>query len=135
MSLISLKNSLLFAIPLCHCSLLADTTIIIIATACPTHLFAYNRNCFVHTQLVTRLFELQLNWFIASLVFLYSNTFNLTNVLETEGCCSRLLEKSTATVCICAFSYMFVPHAYCCWFGFSMYTLTLAPCICVGVFV
>ena len=29
-----------------------------------------------------------------------------------EGSCSRFLEKSTAAVCICTFSYMSFPHAY-----------------------
>ena len=52
------------------------------------------------------------------------------NVLEMKGYCSRLLEKSTETVCICAFSYMSFPHAYCYCFRCSIYLLM---CICVHI--
>ena len=40
MYLIPLKNFSLFALLLCHCSHLTDTTIIITITACSTQLFA-----------------------------------------------------------------------------------------------
>ena len=63
--LVSLKNSLLFALFLCHRSHLTDTTIIIIITACTIQLFAIMLTTAtvlleVHTPLVTRLLELQL---------------------------------------------------------------------------
>ena len=47
---------------------------------------------------------------------------------EMEGYCTRLQEKSTATVFICAFSYMSFPHAYCCYFRRSMDFLV---CVCI----
>ena len=40
-----------------------------------------------------------------------------------KSSCSRLLEKSFAIVCICAFSCMSLPHAYCCWIRCLMYLI------------
>ena len=77
----------------------------------------------LYIQLVTRLLELQLTDWSLYFVFLYFNTFSLTNVLEMESCCSHLLEKSTAIVIICAFSYMSFPYVYCWWFSCSIYLL------------
>ena len=62
-------------------------------------------------QLHTRLTE-----FLLTLVFLYTHAFSLQNVLKVEVSRSRLLENSIATTCICAFSYLSVPHACCYWF-------------------
>ena len=45
------------------------------------------------------------------LVFLHTHTFRLQNVLKVEASWSRLLESSTATVCVCDFSYLFVPFS------------------------
>ena len=68
---------------------------------------AYNRNCFVRTSYATCH---KTNWLQLTHWSLYlANTFSLTNVLEVEGSRSRLLEQSTATVCICAFSDMPFP--------------------------
>ena len=49
-----------------------------------------------------------------------------------EGYCSRVLEKSIATVYVCAFSYMSFPHAYCCCFSCSIYLLVCMN-ICVHI--
>ena len=93
---------------------------------------AHNRNSLLelHMQLVSRLLQLQLTHWSLYLALLQSNTFSLTNVLEMEGSCSRLLEKSTAAVCICAFSYMSFTHACRCCFRCSIYLLV---CICVHI--
>ena len=104
---------------MCHCSHLTDTTIIIAITACPTQLFAILLTTAtvlleLHTQLVTRLIELQLTDCSPYLAFLYAPTFSLHNVVKVEDSRSRILEKSIVTVCICAFLYMLLPHAYCC---------------------
>ena len=112
---------------MCHCSHLTDTTIII-TTACPTQLFAILLPTAtvlleLDRQLITSLLELQLTDWSLYLVFLYAHTFSLQNIIKVEYSRSRLLEKSIATVCICAFSYMSFPHAYCCWFRCSMYLL------------
>ena len=107
--LVLLKNSLLcalFFVPLftlsgynnnCNYNCLSDTT---------NRYSAYNRNCFVYTELVTRLLRLQLTdrSLYPALLLVQSNTFSLQNVLEDS--CSCLLDKFAATVCICAFSYM-----------------------------
>ena len=54
------------------------------------------------------------------------------NVLEIEGSCSRLLEKSTATVCIWAFPFMSFPYAYCCGLICSMYLLVcIISSVCI----
>ena len=63
---VSLKNFLLFALLLSHCSYLTDTIIIIIVTACATQLFAILLTTVIvllnlHMQLVTRLLKLQLS--------------------------------------------------------------------------
>ena len=65
MCLVSLKNSLFFALLLCDCSHLMETTVIITITACLTQLFAIQLTTATvmlkfRTQLVTRLLELQL---------------------------------------------------------------------------
>ena len=52
------------------------------------------------------------------------------NVLEMEGSGSRLLEKSSASACIYAFSYVSLPYVYYCWFRWSMY---LFVCFCVHI--
>ena len=60
MCFVSVKQNLLLSLPLCHCSHLTDTTIIITITACP-QLFTILLTTAVllefHTQLVTRLLE------------------------------------------------------------------------------
>ena len=47
--------------------------------------------------------------------------FGLSNVLKVEGSGSRLLEKSMATTCICAFLYLPVTYACCCWFIWKVF--------------
>ena len=88
-------------------------------TACSTQLFAILITTAtvlfeLHTQLVTRRFELLLNDWSLFLRFSKFNTFTQMNILEMEGSCPRRLEKSTAIVCTCAFSYISFPHAYYC---------------------
>ena len=104
--LVSIKLSLLSILLLCHCSNLN--------TFRKLHLYVIS---------FTRLFVNLLATFFES-ANLYSlalySTFSLTNVLAIEGFSFRLLEKSYATVCICAFSYVPFPHAYCCWFRCSI---------------
>ena len=80
---------------------------------------------FSNTQLV--LTQGWLNCFWLTDCFILS-FYSLTNVLEMEAFCCCLLKKSTATVC--AFPYMYFPHAYCCWFRCSIYLLV---CICVHI--
>ena len=65
MCLVSLKNSLLFSLLLCHCSHLTDAIIFITITDCTITLFAILLSTAtvlleLHTQLATRLLELQL---------------------------------------------------------------------------
>ena len=45
-----------------------------------------------------------------------------------KGTCYRSLEKSTATLCKYAFSYMPSAHAYCCRLRCSMYLLVCLRC-------
>ena len=123
----------MLALSLCHCSQLTDTTIIITITASPTQQFTIlctTATVFLelHTQFVNRLLESQLTDWPLYFAFLYLNTFSLTSFLEMEDSCFCLLEKTAATVCICAFSYVYFHHAYCCWYRFSMYLLV---CVCV----
>ena len=137
---VSVKLFLSFTLLSCHCSHLTDTTITRLSDTtirCSAH------NLFVSTALFIKSLEprssntqpqyktdwLQLTHWSLYLAFLWSNIFSLTNVLVMEGTCSRLLEKSTATVCICSFSYMSFLHAYCCWFRCSI--AVRLCCICV----
>ena len=58
---------------------------------------------------------------------------------KVEGSWSRLLENSTAKACICAFSYLSVPHAYCYWFIWKVfdvfvYTLTFVAFVAFYLF-
>ena len=115
---------------LCHCSHFTDTTLVITLNARSTQLFVIlltTATLFVHTQLVSRLLQSQLNCWSLYLALLLTNPFSLTNVLEMEGSCSLVLESSIATVYVWAFSYMSSPHAYCCCFSCSIYLLV---CMC-----
>ena len=114
-----------FSLLLCHCSLNWYNTN-------DNNRCLFNSLFELHTQLVTRLLLLQLTHWSLYLAFLYSNKFSRTKVLEMEGSCSRLLGKSTSTVCICTFSYMSFPHDYCCCFRCSMYLLVCTS-ICVHI--
>ena len=123
MCLISLKISFLQALLLCYSSRLTDRAIIITITVFPTQLFAILLTTTtvwleLFTQLVTRLLELLTERF----TLLY---------LKLEGSYSRLLEKYTKTVSICAQSYMSLSNASCCWFRCSM----LLMCVCVHIIV
>ena len=58
-------------------------------------------------------------------------TFSLTNVLEVEGFCSRLLENFIATLCICAFSYLSVTHASCCLLAWKVFDVFVSVYLCI----
>ena len=80
--LVSIKNSLLFSLLLCHYSPLTDTTILITITARPTQLFTILLTTLtvlleLHTQLVIRLLKLQLIDWSLYLAFLYINSLLL----------------------------------------------------------
>ena len=118
MCLYWLKNSLLVALLLCHYSHLRATIII---TACSTQAFTILRTTAtvlleLHTWLVTKLLELQLNWTDRIILpFIVQYIFSLMNVFQME----------IHHACGCAFSYISLPNAnaYRCWFRCSMYLL------------
>ena len=82
--------------------------------------------CFVHTQLHTRLIEFLLT--ALSCFFIYTHALNQQNVLKIEGSRSCLLENSIATACICASSYLSVPHTCCCWFIWKVFDVLVNMC-------
>ena len=148
MCFVSLKSSLLFAVFWCHCSHLTDTTIIITRT-CPTQLFAILLITTIawmklHTQLVTRLLELQLN-FARFVGLFYIHVFSLQIVHNVKGSWSHLLEDNRENLCItfsCLLLLVYLedvrricvptnPGWCCCWFACKNH----ATFICVGVFV
>ena len=59
------------------------------------------------------------------------SAFSLQNVLKVEGSRSRLLENSLATACICAFSYLSVPHSCCCWFIWKVFDEFVNVYLCI----
>ena len=80
---------------------LTDATIITRITIDTTFRYsAYNRNCFVHTQLHTRMIEFLLTRCPLSLASLYTHAFSLQNVLNVEGLRSCLL-KSLPWLLVC----------------------------------
>ena len=95
-----------------YCSHLTDTTLITTITDCSTQLFVI--------LLTTAT--------LCSYATCHKTASITTELLIALSCPFILLEKSTATVCICAFSHMSFPHAYCCCFRCSIY---LVVCICV----
>ena len=79
----------------------------------------YNNN-FLFDTLLTQLFVILLtteadrilvDCHLLPFAFLYAHTFNLQNVLKVYNSWYRLLKN-----CVCAFSYLSVPLAYCWWF-------------------
>ena len=97
---------------------------------------ALNRNCVVHTQLHTRLTEFLLTVGCFVLPFCSLTKISQTNFLEAEGSHTCLLKNYIATACICAFLYLSVPYACCCWFiqKFDVFVCCVhiaSCCVCV----
>ena len=69
-----------------------------------------NRNCFVHTQLVIRLLELQLIDLIAQFIPFIVQHIQPNEHSRDENCLFTPLEQSFVSICIWAFSYMSFHH-------------------------